>query len=443
MSTSGEYVLTTTALDIIKEALLICRAYDPNQTIAPEDRETGIRSLNYLIKHWQAQGHHLWNLEDAVIFMESGKQSYDLGPSGDHACLDSDFINTLVATAAIATDTTLAVDSSIGMVGAPDVFTSNQAADVNAWTGTQATLAVASDVLTVTNSAAAGGYAEISLDSLTVGSTYLITYGYTVGTSSSARFSVVSDAVEIAGDTQTVSATYTLEFTATQTSATFRVANISTTIGHDTDLSAMNYVDKTSTGDFVGIQLDDGTRQWLRLTSISGNTLSLNGQISSAVDISNTVYTYSDKIQRPMRVRDGRFQDLTTGDEIPARKWGRKDYFAQPDKTSSGTVTRYYYTPQLVTGKLYVWQTANSVKQLLRMGYTSPIEVFSDNSDSPDFPSEWFLPLAYGLAAMIAPQYKNDPTQQQIIEQKADLYLQDALGFDDEDASMMLMPDWD
>jgi hypothetical protein len=443
MATSGSYIYTITANDIIKEALLVCRAYDPNQSLESEDQETGLRSLNMMIKSWQAQGYHLWTLEDAIVFCTDSTESYDLGSTGDHSCKASDFINTEVATAGSTSDTTLVVDSSTGMAGAPNKFASDQAADVNAWSATNATLAVASEKLTITNSGAAAGYADLSLTGLTVGNSYRFTFGYEVGTSTSAKFSIISNSVELTSTTENANGTYTLDFTADQTTATFRAENVSAVATHTTVVSSANYVDQAG-GDFVGIELDDGTRQWLNIVSISGTTLSLSGSLTDDVAVDNTVYTYTTKIRRPLRIRDARFQSNLSSDEIPAQLWSRSDYFAQPDKSSSGTITALYYDPKRETlGKVYVWQTANSVKSLLRFGYTEPMEYFSGNSDEPDFPSEWFLALVYNLAKIIGPQYKTNPTQQQLINVQAMEYLEDALGFDDEIVSIQFQPDYD
>lgn len=443
MSTSGLYNYTLSANDIIKEALLLCHAYDPNESLDASDQATGLRSLNIMIKSWQAQGYHLWTLDDAVVFCQVGKQSYSLGATGDHACKASDFVNTEIATAAVALDETLVVDSVTGMSGAPNIFTSDQAADVNAWTATNATLAVASSKLTITNSGAAAGYADLSLTGLTVGDSYRVTVGYEVGTSTSATFSVISDSVTLVTTTETANGTYTLDFTATQTTATFRAANVSTTSGHTTVVSSANYVNKAG-GDYVGIELDDGTRQWLNIVSISGTTLNLSGAITSAAAVDKTVYTYSTKMQRPLRVRDGRFRSLVSSDEIPINKWGRSDYFAQPDKTSQGTVNQMYYDPNRgTTGTLYVWQTANDVRNLINIGYTEPLEYFSATADEPDFPDEWVLALTYNLASNIAAQYRVDPAHHQLLMAMAAQHLDDALGFDDEDVSIYLQPDFD
>lgn len=440
MATSGTYTLDKTALDIIKKALLLCKAYDPNQTLNAEDQDTCLDSLNYMIKSWDAAGYHLWTLEDCVLFLSQGTRKYTVGPTGDHICDEDDFISSTVAVAAVALDETLEVADSTGMSGASDIFASNQAADVNAWTATNSTLGVASSVLTITNSGAAAGYAELALTGLTVGNEYRFTYGYTVGTSTSATFSVISNSVVLSTATQTVTGTYTLDFTATQTTATFRADNVSVTVAHTTKVSAANYVDQ-STGDFIGIILDSGSIQWLNIVSISGDILSLNGAITSAAAIGQYVYTYSTKIQRPLRIYAARTQKNLLEDEVPVTIVSRNDYLSNPDKTSQGDVIQVYYQPKLGNGELSVWSTSDRNDSLLRFSYNKPLEIFDTNINTPNFPSEWYLTCAYTLATIIAPEYKADASIQ-MLEAKAQQYLNDVLNFDQESVSMFIQPDF-
>jgi len=440
MASSGVYTLDKSALDIIKKALLLCKAYDPNQSLAAEDRDTCLDSLNYMIKSWDAAGYHLWTQRDAVLFLSQGTQKYSVGPTGSHVCDADDFVYSQLSVAAVALDESVTVDSSTGMSGADDIFTSNQAADVNAWTATNSTIAVASSVLTITNSGASAGYAELALTGLTVGNEYRFTYGYTVGTSTSATFSVISNAVVLATATQTVTGTYTIDFTATQTTATFRAANVSATITHTTKVSAANYVDQ-STGDFIGLILDDLTIQWLNIVSITGNVLYLSGAVTSAAAIDNYVYTYSSKIQRPLRITSTRYQSSVTADEIPVDLISRKDYLESPDKTTQGTVYEAYYQPRLGNGELNVADTSDRNSALLRFSFNNPLEIFDTNANTPNFPAEWYLPACYTLASIIAPEYKADASIQ-MLEAKAQQYLQDVLGFDNETVSMFVQPEF-
>ena len=77
-------------------------------------------------------------------------------------------------------------------------------------------------------------------------------------------------------------------------------------------------------------------------------------------------------------------------------------------------------------------KTAQSVLNILRFSYNKPLEIFDSNANTPNFPAEWYLPCAYSLATIIAPEYKSDPNLQMLLEQKASMLMQDVLGFDNE-----------
>jgi hypothetical protein len=441
MASSGIYTLDKTALDIIKKALLLCKAYDPNQSLSDDDRTTTLDSLNMMMKHWDAQGYHLWTLNDAVLFLTEDTQRYSIGPTGDNCCNEEDFVYTQVSTAGVAAAESIVLDSTTGMTGAPNIFATSQAGDVNAWTATNATKSVTSGVLTITNSGASAGYVELTLSDLTVGNSYRITYGYEDGTANSAVFDVYSDSVSIATATQTVTGTYTLDFTADQTTAYFRFTNGTATAGHTSKLTACNYVDK-STGDYIGIELDDDTMQWMNIVSISGTTVYLSDGLNDAAAVDNYVYTYSEKIQRPMRIMIPRYQADMTQEEIPVQQISRKDYYIQTDKASNGIVSQVHYQPKLTNGEIRVWQTADDNLSILRFSYNKPLEIFEDNQNTPNFPAEWYLACAYNLAAIIAPEYKADANLMGILEAKAQQYLSDVMSFDNETESLYFQPDF-
>jgi hypothetical protein len=128
-------------------------------------------------------------------------------------------------------------------------------------------------------------------------------------------------------------------------------------------------------------------------------------------------------------------------EEIEAEQWSREEYFAQPDKTSQGTINNWYYSPQLVDGRVYLWQTANDVDQVARFTYERPIDITLDTSEDPDFPSEWFRTLKYNLAADIGYEYKVPQDRLDRITLKAAEFLEDSLGFDFEPDSMSMQPD--
>jgi len=72
--------------------------------------------LNMMVKAWQAHGLQLWVTKEAMLIPAKGQESYTLGPNGDHCSLSMG--KTEMRVAAVATDTTMEVDSTTGMTAA-------------------------------------------------------------------------------------------------------------------------------------------------------------------------------------------------------------------------------------------------------------------------------------------------------------------------------------
>ncbi len=432
-------ILQRTAQQIIKKAMLLCRAVDPNQDIDAVDYVTCLDTLNGMIKSWQAQGYNLWLLESAVLFLTTSTKSYMIGDDGDHCCLDSDFIPTTIHTAATAGDETLVVEDSTGMTGAPNIYANELTSDVNEWVGTYMTRSASGNTMTISNASDENTcFIELTITDLEPASSYRITYGYSdAGTGTGATFLLYDSDGNIDTATQTVTGTYTMDFTAAQTTATFRITQTSAVLLDTALITAWNMVDK-ETGDYVGVELTAGTRQWLRLVSVSGDTLSLSGALigNAAADLS--VYTYSTKIDKPMRIMDVMYEQTIGNGEVPIENVPRKTYMQQTDKVTSGSITSVYYQPLINDGKMFVWNTSNNCTSLIKFGYVKPMEVLIDTASEPLFPSEWYLPLAYALAALIAPEYKTDANKLMYLEQKSAQLLESVLTYDNENESLFI-----
>jgi len=147
-------------------------------------------------------------------------------------------------------------------------------------------------------------------------------------------------------------------------------------------------------------------------------------------------------MDRPIRLLQLRRDRIgTTDEEIEASQWSREEYFAQPDKTSQGTINNWYYSPQLVNGRVYIWQTANNVNQVARFTFERPVDVSASLPENPDFPAEWFRTLKYNLAVDIAPEFDVPQDELDRLTLKAEDLLNDSLGFDFEPDSLSLQPD--
>jgi len=109
-------VLTVTANDIVKGALRLIGETDANQSPEASETQDGLEALNFMMKAFQSQGLHLWTKVEGILFTDVGKQNYKLGPNGDEACNEDDFINTELSVVGAALASTITVDSVTGML---------------------------------------------------------------------------------------------------------------------------------------------------------------------------------------------------------------------------------------------------------------------------------------------------------------------------------------
>ena len=200
-------------------------------------------------------------------------------------------------------------------------------------------------------------------------------------------------------------------------------------------------VDSTTgmtTGDYLGIELADGTRQWTTLTVVSGTALTAGAALTSAASDNAVIYTYTTRAPRPLRIRNARLQQHDSS-EIPLDLLSRQEYFDQPSKDSSGRVTSLYYDPQLATSKVKVWPTSDNVNDFIRYTFERTIEDFDSATDNPDFPIEWGEAIIYGLASRLS-EYSCPAERRAEIRGQAEMSLSRAMSFDQEDTSVFFKP---
>jgi hypothetical protein len=196
-------------------------------------------------------------------------------------------------------------------------------------------------------------------------------------------------------------------------------------------------------GDNVGVQLDDNTRHWSTICAISNTTqITIVTGLPSASIEGSTVFTFTTIAERPKRILSYRRKRFADDNEIPVISWSRDQYFNQVNKISQGTVVNCYYSPQLVNGRLYVWQTASSVNDFVRYTYERPLEDIDASTETLDFPVEWLEAIIYNLAARLADDYDAPPFKVQSVTAKAVQFLDDLLGWDEEMTSLNLQPDF-
>jgi hypothetical protein len=89
MATSGVTDYTSNRNQIVDMAFYYINVYDVSDPIDAADRAYANRLLNMMIKSWQAQDLHLWKKKEAVLFLQYGQTTYELGSSGANATEDA------------------------------------------------------------------------------------------------------------------------------------------------------------------------------------------------------------------------------------------------------------------------------------------------------------------------------------------------------------------
>ncbi len=151
----------------------------------------------------------------------------------------------------------------------------------------------------------------------------------------------------------------------------------------------------------------------------------------------NPVFTYTNKITRPLKVMDVRRYDIASAYETPITLLSRLDYQALPNKSSTGTINQAFYDPQLTTGYLYLWLGPVTTTDLVKFTYWRPIEDFNAAGDNPDFPVEWAQAMIFNLALNKCSDYDVPADKVSQIAELAAMYIDTAAGFDREAESVV------
>ncbi len=222
---------------------------------------------------------------------------------------------------------------------------------------------------------------------------------------------------------------------------------VSTTIA-SAEASGQTILTITSTSgmtaaDAIGIELDDNTRQWTTIVSVdSASQVTVTAALTSAAAAGNTIITYTNKIaDRPLRILDMRTVDLKNQNTaIGMEMIGYDQYFNIPVKSTDGRPLNFYYDKLLDAGVAYVYPRPDDVSVLLEFTYHEAIEDVDSATNSMDFPTEWTLPLIYGLAVELCVAFGKFE-QLPIIKGMADEYKKIVREFDNDEEPFYLLPD--
>lgn len=196
--------------------------------------------------------------------------------------------------------------------------------------------------------------------------------------------------------------------------------------------------------DYVGIELDDGTLQWSTITSKTSTTILIPDALTDSASSGNLVVSYTTKMVRPLKIISARRYNFASAIDTPLTEYDRVEYQKQPNKTSTGVVSAYFYDRRggaNTTGYIYLWPQPSIVDEAVKFTFARPIQDFSTAANNADFPDEWFQALAFNLAVVMGPEYDLPEVKLARLEKMAGQYLLQASWWERELTEIRFIPD--
>lgn len=166
--------------------------------------------------------------------------------------------------------------------------------------------------------------------------------------------------------------------------------------------------------DKIGVELDDGTLHWdVQNGALGGTTgLTLTTGLASAASAGNYVFAYTTKLEQPTEITEVRLRDENDSDTPLRMASSMEEFMSRIDgKTDLGDATDCCFVPQLTSGLLYVYPTADLVYKRLFMTCRRVIEDLDAVGNDADFPPQITEAVIYNLAVRLAPEYGREPSQ--------------------------------
>lgn len=147
----------------------------------------------------------------------------------------------------------------------------------------------------------------------------------------------------------------------------------------------------------------------------------------------------------PLKVLDAYVKNNTGNTRIPIDIIAKSEYNILPQNSSSGMPLKLSYQPFINYGELSVWPTPDSsvaTNYTMTITYQEPFEYFTSGTSTMDFPEEYYLPIVYKLAVLLAPEWGVPLEDRRMLQAEAKEYMDAVDGFGEEDGNLFFSPSW-
>lgn len=199
----------------------------------------------------------------------------------------------------------------------------------------------------------------------------------------------------------------------------------------------------------IAVQLTDGTWQHATVSSISTTTITLDANLSAAVDSGATVYTFEERFaqsasERIYKPHNFIYRDETGDNDRPMQHISREEYYNNyGSKTSEGPVIDVWFQDSLKQQLLHVYPTSQDAKHTIRFQFQREIQDMDAATNEPAFPIEWADTITWNLAYRVSFKYGVPKDTQQLVGRMAEASLMNAMYFDTDEASLYLEPNFE
>lgn len=140
-----------------------------------------------------------------------------------------------------------------------------------------------------------------------------------------------------------------------------------------------------------------------------------------------------------MRVLQAFNRNSTSNVDIPMRLVTIDEYNRLGNKTSSGNPIQLLHIPNRTDSTIKVFPVPTSVEaaaNTIKIVYQKPYDDFDAATDEPEFPSEWYEAIKYGLAYRLSSEYGLDLNDKRQLLQEAALFKNEAMSAGTEEGSI-------
>ena len=173
---------------------------------------------------------------------------------------------------------------------------------------------------------------------------------------------------------------------------------ISITSNTDTTTDPGTTVTMTS-GDIVGIQLDDGTLQWTTISGTPSTTMDIADSLTSAAASGNYVYWFTSRAQRFPVIESAVLRDENRNDtELTIFRTVRDYEIGVPDKYADGDPTCVLVEPLRIATRVTLDTQPTDVEKQIVLTVQYPAEDYDATTDDIAFPQEAYRFLTWELS---------------------------------------------